>query len=100
MVKLRDHQYDKLIEKLIKIEQVGVGFIGEGSCAANNFVFGATSFFIPLKSTPSAINLSNMEYTNCENLVVAKKNKYGFVVRARAINSGAAYCHFNWEIQF
>lgn len=97
---LRDHQYDRLIEKLISLEHKGVGFIGEGSCIANNFVFGAINFFIPLKSTPSEINLSNIQYTNCQNLIVAKKNKYGFVVRANVINSGAAYCYFNWEIVF
>jgi len=100
MVNLRNHKYDELIKKLIEIEQKGVGFIGEGSCDANHYIFGSTSFFIPLNSAPSAINLSNIEYTNCENLVVAKKNKYGFVVRAKVINSGLAHCYFNWEIVF
>jgi len=97
---LRDHQYDKLIEQLIKIEQKGVGFIGEGSCEIGHYIFGATSFFIPLKSTPSLINLSEIEYTNCQNLIVAKKNRYGFVVRAEVLSSGLAYCNFNWEIVF
>ena len=54
---LRDNQYDRLIEKLIKIEQKGVGFIGEGSCIADHYIFGAVNFFIPLKSTPTTINL-------------------------------------------
>jgi len=97
---LRDNQYDRLIEKLIKIEQKGVGFIGEGSCIADHYIFGAVNFFIPLKSSPTTIDLSDIKYTNCEDLIVAKQNRYGFAVRAKVISSGLAYCYFNWKIVF
>ena len=99
-MKLRDRQYSKFIEKLRSYEQKGIGFNGEGSCYAGNYVFSVTTFFIPLKSIPSSIQLTNIEYTNCQNLAVVKKNKFGFVTRAQAINSGAAYCNFDWEVVF
>ena len=99
-MKLRDKQYSELINKLRTYEQKGIGFCGEGSCDSGNYIFSVTSFFIPLKSIPSSIQLTNIEYTNCQNLTVVKKNKCGFVTRATAINNGAAYCSFNWEVVF
>lgn len=97
---LRDRQYQELIKTLRSYEQKGIGFNGEGSCYAGNPIFSVTTFFIPLKSIPSSIELTNIEYTNCENLIVVKKNKFGFVTRAQAINNGTAYCSFNWEVVF
>lgn len=96
----RDSQYDSLIKKLLQIEQKGMGFCGEGSCLGGNYIYSATTFFIPLKNVPSSIILSDINYTNCQNLTVLNKSRYGFITRAQAINNGSAYCHFNWQIQF
>ena len=99
-MRFRDNQYNELIKRLRTFEQKGIGFNGEGSCDEGNYIFSITTFFIPLKSVPSSIQLTNIEYTNCQNLTVVKKNKFGFVTRAQVINNGIAYCSFNWKIIF
>jgi hypothetical protein len=99
-MRMRDRQYSELIKKLINFEQKGIGFNGEGSCKGGNYIFSITTFFIPLKSTPSSINLTNINYNNCQDLIVFLKSKYGFVTRAQVIEAGQAYCTFDWEIVF
>ena len=100
MFNLRDNQYSDLIQKLRNYEQKGIGFNGEGSCNAGNYLFSVTTFFIPLKSAPSSVQLSNINYYNCQNLKIWKKSRYGFVTRAKAIIDGQAYCTFNWKVIF
>lgn len=97
---IRDRQYSDLIEKLRNSQQIGIGFNGEGSCVSGNYIFSVATFFIPLKSNPTSILLTNIQYSNSQNLTVWKKNRYGFITRAKAINDGEAYCSFDWEVQF
>lgn len=97
---LRNRKFNNLIDKLRNYNQQGIGFCGEGSCDSGNYIFSATTFFIPLKTSPSSIVLSNIDYTNSQNLSVVKKSRFGFVTRAQAINSGASYCTFDWNINF
>ena len=97
---LRDRQHSDLIEKLRNSQQKGIGFNGEGSCISGNYIFSVTTFFIPLKSNPTSILLTNIQYNNSQNLTVWKKNGFGFVTRATVINNGESYCSFNWEVQF
>lgn len=99
-MKLRDRQYSDLIGKLRNSQQKGMGFNGEGSCTSGNNIFSVTTFFIPLKSNPTSIILTNIQYNNSENLIVWKKNMFGFIAKAQVINNGEAYCTFNWEVQF
>ena len=100
MFNLRDGQYRELIKRLVNYEQKCIGFNGEGSCKAGNHIFSVTTFFIPLKSGPSSIQLSSITYHNCQNLEIWKKNKYGFITRSTVIADGEAYCSFNWEVVF
>ncbi len=97
---LRDRQYSDLIERLRNFRQKGMGFNGEGSCISGNHIFSVTTFFIPLKSNPTSIILTNIQYSNSQNLIVWKKNRFGFITKAKVINNGEAYCTFNWEVQF
>lgn len=97
---LRDRQYSDLIEKLRNSQQKGIGFNGEGSCISGNNIFSVTTFFIPLKSNPISIILTNIQYNNSQNLIVWQKNKFGFITKAQVNNDGQAYCSFNWEVQF
>ena len=97
---LRDKQYSNLIQGLRNFQQKGIGFNGEGSCISGNNIFSITTFFIPLKSNPTSISLTNIQYTNSENLIVLVKNRFGFITKAQVINNGEAYCTFNWEVQF
>ena len=99
-MELRDHQSSNLIETLRHSQQNGIGFNGEGSCISGNNIFSITTFFVPLKSMPNAIILTNVQYNNSENLIIWKKNKFGFITKASVINDGEAYCSFNWEVQF
>lgn len=98
--KLRDHTYDDLIKRLRTVKQQGKGFIGEGTCNASNYAFGYIDFFIPMTSEPDSVNLTNADYTNCSNLVVAYKDKNGFVARVTVTSDGSAWCFFNWETIF
>lgn len=97
---LRDKQNSNLIKKLRNSQQNGIGFSGEGSCISGNHIFSVTTFFIPLKSIPKSILLTNIEYNNSQNLIIWKKNRFGFMTKAEVINNGEAHCTFNWEIQF
>ena len=99
-MRLRDRQYSDLIEKLRNSQQKGIGFNGEGSCISGNHIFSVTTFFIPLKSNPTSILLTNIQYNNSQNLIVWKKNRLGFLTKAEVINNGEAYSSFNWEVQF
>ncbi len=99
-MQLRNRQYSDLIEKLRNSQQKGIGFNGEGSCISGNHIFSVTTFFIPLRSNPTSILLTNIQYKNSQNLIVWKKNRFGFVTKAEVINNGESYCGFNWEIQF
>ncbi len=99
-MRLRDRQYSDLIEKLRNSQQKGIGFNGEGSCISGNHIFSVTTFFIPLKSNPTSILLTNIQYNNSQNLIVWKKNRFGFITKAEVINNGETYCTFNWEVQY
>lgn len=96
----RDNQYSDLLHKLRNSQQKGIGFNGEGSCISGNHIFSVTTFFIPLKSNPMSIVLTNIQYSNSQNLIVWKKNRFGFITKAEVVNNGEAYCTFNWEVQF
>ena len=99
-MRLRDRQYSDLIEKLRNSQQKGIGFNGEGSCISGNHIFSVTTFFIPLKSNPTSILLTNIQYNNSQNLIVWKKNRFGFITKAKVINNGETYSTFNWEVQY
>ena len=99
-MKPRDNQSNDLIKRLRQFRQQGIGFNGEGSCISGNNIFSVTTFFIPLKSNPTSIILTNVQYSNSQNLRVWKKTRFGFVTKAEVIDNGEAYCTFNWKVQF
>ncbi len=96
----RNHKSSDLVKILRHSRQRGIGFNGEGSCISGNHIFSVTTFFIPLKSNPTSIILTNIQYSNSQNLIVWKKNRFGFITKAEVINNGEAYCTFNWKVQF
>ena len=96
----RDNSTKKLIQELTNTKQSGTGFNGEGSCTAGNYIFSHTAFFIPLTSVLASIKLSDIEYSNCTDLSIWRKDKFGFTTKVKALSDGEAYCFFRWKIIF
>ena len=95
---LQNQDGDELIVTLRKKQQ-GISFGVEGTCNSGNYVYAVEDFYVPFKSEPDTVDISNIQYSNCSNAEVWQKNRFGFVVRAVVTNNGGAWMKFNWSAE-
>jgi len=86
-------------EKIIALmeTQEGIAYGVEGTCLAGRYVYSVVHYFVPFDTEPVYVDLSNVSYTNCQNLEVYDTNRFGFIVRAEVIADGGAIFEFAWH---